>query len=316
MVSTISDDPPMLNWIYVDRATHEVKYGLRADAQAHITGPFDCTRQDRRLTLQGWEGFVAVEELPGTWALYFDADDDGLGAKVPMGTRVLEVELTRREKKERRPQPDPSQAQTLDEMMRQHKEQSRREEEERQRDLGSDELGGQQNTVEETTRWQPDADAPPPEQQSAARPQPEIEQDLGRLNIGAGVSPEHSPIAVFSPSVATDSMSFWSRAREAGDGDDLASVTAASSVGERGGQARPEPTTPPGEPGYKQPEPSTPPGEPGYKQAEPNTPPREEPGFGRSKPTTAPGEPGYRRPYVEDEMPEEQAEDSVNEGGV
>ncbi|PHH90548.1 hypothetical protein CDD83_3353 [Cordyceps sp. RAO-2017] len=52
------------------------------------------------MTLEGWEGFVAVEEFPGIWALYFDRDDDGLVGKVPMGTRVLEVELTRREKKE------------------------------------------------------------------------------------------------------------------------------------------------------------------------------------------------------------------------
>ncbi|PHH64106.1 hypothetical protein CDD81_4981 [Ophiocordyceps australis] len=100
LVSTISDDPPMLNWIYIDRSTYEVKYGVRADAQPHVTGPFDCTRQDRRMTLDGWEGFVAVEEYPGSWALYFDRDDDGLATKVPMGTRVLEVELARREKKE------------------------------------------------------------------------------------------------------------------------------------------------------------------------------------------------------------------------
>ncbi|KIW14339.1 hypothetical protein PV08_07121 [Exophiala spinifera] len=101
LVSTISDNPPMLNWIYVDKKTYEVKYGLRVDAQPNITGPFDCTRQDRRMTLQGWEGFVAVEEQesPGVWALYFDGDDDGLKSKVPRGTRVLEIELWRREKR-------------------------------------------------------------------------------------------------------------------------------------------------------------------------------------------------------------------------
>lgn len=132
LVTTLSDDPPVLNWIYVDKNTYEVKYGFRKDAQEHLTGPFDCTRQDRRMTLEGWEGFVAVESYPGVWALYFDRDDDGLSTKVPMGTRVLEVELTRREKKERKPEPAaPNQAQTLDEKMRQHKEQSQRQEEER-----------------------------------------------------------------------------------------------------------------------------------------------------------------------------------------
>lgn len=112
LVSTISDDPPMLNWIYVDKNTHEVKYGERSAAQQHLTGPFDCTRQDRRLTLEGWEGFAAVEELPGIWALYFDRDDDGLVTKVPLGTRVLEVELDRREKKEPKPSSDEKQSQT------------------------------------------------------------------------------------------------------------------------------------------------------------------------------------------------------------
>ncbi len=61
IVSTICDDAPILNWIYIDMNTYEVKYGVRADAQSNITGPFDCTRQDRRMTLEGWEGFVAVE---------------------------------------------------------------------------------------------------------------------------------------------------------------------------------------------------------------------------------------------------------------
>ncbi|KIW94338.1 uncharacterized protein Z519_05654 [Cladophialophora bantiana CBS 173.52] len=102
LVSTICDTPPMLNWIYVDKRTHEVKYGLRVDAQPNVTGPWDCTRQDRRMTLEGWEGFVVVEEEPGLWALYFDRDDDGLRSKVPQGTRVLEVELWRREKRWKR----------------------------------------------------------------------------------------------------------------------------------------------------------------------------------------------------------------------
>lgn len=99
LVSTISDKILNLNWIYVDIDTYQVKYGLRVDAQPNITGPFDCTRQDRRMTLEGWEGFVVVEEEPGLWALYFDRDDNGLRSKVAQGTRVLEVELWRREKR-------------------------------------------------------------------------------------------------------------------------------------------------------------------------------------------------------------------------
>jgi hypothetical protein len=99
LVTTITDAAPIMNWVYVDKITHEAKYGVRVDAQPNLTGPFDCTRQDRRLTFDGWEGWCAVEEAPGLWALYFDVDDDGLRSKVAPGTRVLEIELSRKEKR-------------------------------------------------------------------------------------------------------------------------------------------------------------------------------------------------------------------------
>ncbi|KAJ5496672.1 hypothetical protein N7463_008659 [Penicillium fimorum] len=100
MVSTICDEPPQLNWIYVDEETYEVKYGLRTDSEDHIVGPWDCTPLEKRITLEGWEGFMAVE-LDGAWALYFDRDDDGLQEKIFEG-RILEVELTRKERRKGR----------------------------------------------------------------------------------------------------------------------------------------------------------------------------------------------------------------------
>ncbi|KAI4950140.1 hypothetical protein J4E91_004796 [Alternaria rosae] len=99
LVTTITDVAPIMNWVYVDRDTGEAKYGVRADAQPHLTGPFDCTRQDRRLTFDGWEGWCAVEQAPGLWGLYFDLSDDGLKSRVAPGTRVLEIELSRKEKR-------------------------------------------------------------------------------------------------------------------------------------------------------------------------------------------------------------------------
>ncbi|TQB68696.1 hypothetical protein MPDQ_002900 [Monascus purpureus] len=106
-VSTIRDNPPFLNWIYVDKDTYEVKYGNRAESEGHFLGPFSCTPIEKRLTFDEWEGFVVVEEPvaaeeedgPGSanWALYFDVDDDGLGEKVPLDRRVLEIELVRKE---------------------------------------------------------------------------------------------------------------------------------------------------------------------------------------------------------------------------
>lgn len=101
MVTTTNSEN-FLNWVYVDRNTYEVKYGVRAESDPHRAGPFDCTKIDRRLTFEGWEGFIAVEEEEGNglWALYFDCDDDGLRGHDRIGTkdkRVLEVEIWRRE---------------------------------------------------------------------------------------------------------------------------------------------------------------------------------------------------------------------------
>lgn len=86
-----------LIWVYIDKTTYEIKYGTEEDAQLNLPGPFSWTPDDRRLTFEGWEGFVAIEELPSLWALYFDKDDDGLRTKVIPGTRVLEIELSRKE---------------------------------------------------------------------------------------------------------------------------------------------------------------------------------------------------------------------------
>lgn len=96
-VSTISDDPPQLNWIYVDKDTYEVKYGLRVQAEGNLVGPWNCTPIDKRLTLEGWEGFTVVEEEEDVWALYFDKDDDGLEEKVEPNRRIMEIELIRKE---------------------------------------------------------------------------------------------------------------------------------------------------------------------------------------------------------------------------
>jgi len=85
-----------MNWIYVDRDTYEMRFGPRAYAEGNFKGPFDCTRQDRRLTFGGWEGWVAVKE-GDFWCLYFDIDGDKLASKVNSETPVLDIELWRRE---------------------------------------------------------------------------------------------------------------------------------------------------------------------------------------------------------------------------
>ncbi|OCK77803.1 hypothetical protein K432DRAFT_258955, partial [Lepidopterella palustris CBS 459.81] len=102
LVSTISDDPPQLNWVYMDADTNEIKYGLRVDAEPHIVGPWNCTMVEKRLTLLDWEGFMVVKEADGLWQLYFDADDNGLKGKVDSNKKKLEVELIRKELKKKK----------------------------------------------------------------------------------------------------------------------------------------------------------------------------------------------------------------------
>lgn len=97
-----------MNWIYMDARTYEIKFGTRQWAEGHLTGPFDCTRQDRRMTLAGYEGFVAVKE-GAFWALYFDWDGDRLKSKVEEGTPVIDIDLLRKEMRTRRPPPQPKQ---------------------------------------------------------------------------------------------------------------------------------------------------------------------------------------------------------------
>lgn len=97
-----------MNWVYMDALTYEMKFGTRQWAEGHLTGPFDCTRQDRRMTLAGYEGFVAVKE-GAFWALYFDWDGDRLKSKVEPGTPVVDVDLLRKEMRTRKPPPQPKQ---------------------------------------------------------------------------------------------------------------------------------------------------------------------------------------------------------------
>lgn len=111
LVSTISDDPPMLNWIYVDNKTYCLHYGNRSASIEHIVGEWDWTADESAVMLEGWEGFVAVDESSSMseeewektpwgreglrWAVYYDRDDDGLRGR-KKGRKTLEVSLKRK----------------------------------------------------------------------------------------------------------------------------------------------------------------------------------------------------------------------------
>ncbi|PYI07149.1 VPS28-domain-containing protein [Aspergillus sclerotiicarbonarius CBS 121057] len=78
LATTISDNPPMLGWIYADKDTHEVKYGNRTMSCDHVVGPWDWEDEETTVTLEENCQFVAVQEEDGAWALYFDRDGDEL----------------------------------------------------------------------------------------------------------------------------------------------------------------------------------------------------------------------------------------------
>lgn len=63
MVSTISDDPPMLNWLFVDKDTGAIRYGSRKDSEGHVIGPWGWSEDEQYLVIDGddWR-FIAVEE--------------------------------------------------------------------------------------------------------------------------------------------------------------------------------------------------------------------------------------------------------------
>ncbi|KAL9129968.1 MAG: hypothetical protein Q9217_001726 [Psora testacea] len=96
LVSTISDDPPMLNWIYVDKETREVKYGNRSQSKAHIVGSWAWEAGEEGgaggVTLEGIEGGVVVETDKG-WELRWEDKDGKVGSPAK---EILRVSLERK----------------------------------------------------------------------------------------------------------------------------------------------------------------------------------------------------------------------------
>ncbi|KAJ5726756.1 uncharacterized protein N7483_008113 [Penicillium malachiteum] len=109
MVTISGEEAPTLRWVFLDANTHELRWGGRPDSQGHVCGPFDWTKDEQYVTLEGWEGWLAVrlpeDELRNQedelgiehgldiWRLYFDQNDDG--ANLPPGSQGLEVRLRR-----------------------------------------------------------------------------------------------------------------------------------------------------------------------------------------------------------------------------
>lgn len=81
LVSTISDDPPMLNWLYINKDTHAVEYGARKDTLGHVIGPWGWSADEQFLTIQGSDDvFVAKLERDESgsqrWVVYWDPESE------------------------------------------------------------------------------------------------------------------------------------------------------------------------------------------------------------------------------------------------
>ncbi|KAJ5653103.1 hypothetical protein N7490_000106 [Penicillium lividum] len=109
IVTISGEEAPTLRWVFLDANTHEMRWGGRPESQGHVCGPFDWTKDEQHITLEGWEGWLAVrlseDELQeqaekelgiagrDVWRLYFDQNDDG--ANLPEGAKGLEIRLKR-----------------------------------------------------------------------------------------------------------------------------------------------------------------------------------------------------------------------------
>lgn len=60
VVTITGEQPPTLRWVFLDVNTHQMRWGGRPDSEGHICGPFDWTKDEQCITLDGWEGWLAV----------------------------------------------------------------------------------------------------------------------------------------------------------------------------------------------------------------------------------------------------------------
>ncbi|CAK7231541.1 hypothetical protein SEUCBS140593_007961 [Sporothrix eucalyptigena] len=97
LVSTISNDPPMLNWIFFDKDTGRMQHAGRKDTIGHCVGPWGWTEgkgedDGKWLTYEkSATDFVAVEEevmlggkVTGVWGVYLNRGQDEVANGVPI----------------------------------------------------------------------------------------------------------------------------------------------------------------------------------------------------------------------------------------
>ena len=97
LVSTISNEPPVLNWIYVDRKTRELKYGNRTQSKENIIGSWgwDAGTEEGPggLILEGYEAAVAIRTSEDVWEIRWE---DERGEVFVADKEVVKVSLERK----------------------------------------------------------------------------------------------------------------------------------------------------------------------------------------------------------------------------
>ena len=98
LASQVAVNPPLLNWIYVDKDTMEVRYGNKTASVAHNVGPWDWTEDQERVVFEENAVFTAVEDAATKrWQVYLDMEGDELSRVVPRSRRRLLINLQRHE---------------------------------------------------------------------------------------------------------------------------------------------------------------------------------------------------------------------------
>ena len=111
LVSKVADNPPLLNWIYIDKDTSEIRHGNRTVSRPHRVGHWGWSNDDEAdynddedpggVDFDGDEKFVAVEpgkgDAEGRWEVWWDEHDNHLQDRSEIkGRKVFGISLERK----------------------------------------------------------------------------------------------------------------------------------------------------------------------------------------------------------------------------
>ncbi len=97
LVSAVSDDPPMLNWIFADKDTGMVRHGSRQDTLGgHTVGPWYWSDDEEWLTLEADSASFVAIHVDKRWAIAWNKDAKFTTSLDELGRKWIPVMLKRR----------------------------------------------------------------------------------------------------------------------------------------------------------------------------------------------------------------------------